>query len=74
MVVKCATGREVVDYPSGQQGIPLNAADHHLARQNPADSGGGASPLPANPVEPVWGLDGIVGFRCQNRRARPVSC
>ncbi len=41
VVVECATGREigtaVVDYPSGQQGILLNAADHHLARQNPAD-------------------------------------
>ncbi len=41
LVVDCADGREigtaVVDYPSGQQGILLDPADHHLARQNPAD-------------------------------------
>ena len=41
LVVDCANGREigtaVVDYPSGHQGIILNSADHHLARQNPAD-------------------------------------
>ena len=41
LVVDCKDGREigtaVVDYPSGHQGILLNPADHHLARQNPAD-------------------------------------
>jgi L-ribulokinase len=41
LVVDCANGREigtaVVNYPSGQQGILLNPADHHLARQSPAD-------------------------------------
>jgi L-ribulokinase len=41
LVVDCANGREigtaVVDYPSGYQGVLLNASDHHLARQNPAD-------------------------------------
>ncbi|MEO5914458.1 MAG: ribulokinase [Luteolibacter sp.] len=41
LVVDCKDGREigtaVVDYPSGNQGILLNPADHHLARQNPAD-------------------------------------
>ncbi|MDR2862314.1 MAG: ribulokinase [Puniceicoccales bacterium] len=41
LVVDCTDGREigaaVVDYPSGHQGILLNASDHHLARQNPAD-------------------------------------
>ncbi|MEI6606961.1 MAG: ribulokinase [Verrucomicrobiota bacterium] len=41
LVVDCADGREigtaVVGYPSGQQGVLLDGADHHLARQNPAD-------------------------------------
>ncbi|BCU78100.1 ribulokinase [Luteolibacter sp. LG18] len=41
LVVDCADGREigtaVVDYPSGHQGILLDSADHHLARQSPAD-------------------------------------
>ena len=41
LVVDCADGREigtaVVGYASGQQGVLLDPADHHLARQNPAD-------------------------------------
>ena len=41
LVVECATGRElgtaVVNYPSGDQGVLLDASDHQLARQNPAD-------------------------------------
>lgn len=41
LVVDCADGREigtaVVDYPSGNQGVLLNPADHHLARQKPSD-------------------------------------
>ena len=41
LVVDCADGRElgtaVVGYPSGHQGVLLDPADHHLARQNPAD-------------------------------------
>jgi L-ribulokinase len=41
LVVDCATGEELgsssVDYPSGHQGVLLDKADHHLARQNPAD-------------------------------------
>ena len=40
-MVDCADGREigtaVVGYASGQQGVLLDLADHHLARQNPAD-------------------------------------
>lgn len=41
LVVDCENGKEigtaVVDYPSGHQGILLDASNHHLARQNPAD-------------------------------------
>lgn len=41
LIVDCADGRElgtaVVEYPSGHQGVLLDPADHHLARQNPAD-------------------------------------
>ena len=41
VVVDCADGRSVgthvFDYPSGEQGILLDAKDPHLARQNPAD-------------------------------------
>ncbi|MCH7945576.1 MAG: ribulokinase, partial [Armatimonadetes bacterium] len=41
VVVSCADGAEVgtcvVDYPSGEQGILLEASDHNLARQFPGD-------------------------------------
>jgi L-ribulokinase len=41
VVVDCADGRMigtcVFNYPSGEQGVLLDARDPHLARQNPAD-------------------------------------
>ncbi|HEY8991728.1 MAG TPA: ribulokinase [Luteolibacter sp.] len=41
LVVRTSDGAElgvsVFNYPSGNQGIILDPADHHLARQNPAD-------------------------------------
>ncbi len=41
LVVRCADGKElgtcVVHYPSGHQGVLLDARDHHLARQHPGD-------------------------------------
>ncbi|MDQ8195813.1 ribulokinase [Coraliomargarita sp. SDUM461004] len=41
LIVNCQTGEElaagVVNYPSGQQGILLDAKDAHVARQSPAD-------------------------------------
>ncbi|MBX9725470.1 MAG: ribulokinase [Candidatus Obscuribacterales bacterium] len=41
LIVDCQNGTEIavssVDYPSGEQGILLDPADHNLARQNPCD-------------------------------------
>ena len=41
LVVRCRDGKEygsaVFNYPSGTQGILLDAKDHHLARQHPGD-------------------------------------
>ncbi|HVT73930.1 MAG TPA: ribulokinase [Lacunisphaera sp.] len=41
LVVRCADGAElascVVGYPSGREGVLLDARDHHLARQHPGD-------------------------------------
>jgi len=41
LIVDCVDGREigtcVIDYPSGEQGILLDPADHNLARQHPGD-------------------------------------
>jgi L-ribulokinase len=41
LIVRCADGKEfgtaVVEYPSGHQGILLDAKDHNVARQSPLD-------------------------------------
>jgi len=41
LIVDCANGKElasaVFPYPSGKEGVILDSADPHLARQNPAD-------------------------------------
>jgi L-ribulokinase len=41
LIVRCSDGAEagacVVDYPSGDQGVLLDADDHQVARQNPGD-------------------------------------
>lgn len=41
LVVRCSDGQEfgscVVPYPSGHQGVLLDAKDHNVARQHPAD-------------------------------------
>jgi len=41
LIVRCADGKEiassVVNYPSGHQGVLLDARDHNLARQAPGD-------------------------------------
>jgi L-ribulokinase len=44
LVVRSADGAEfgsaVVGYPSGDEGVMLDASDHHLARQAPAGLSG----------------------------------
>ena len=41
LIVRCSDGAEfgssVVNYPSGQEGVLLDARDHNLARQHPGD-------------------------------------
>lgn len=41
LIVDCGDGRElgscVIDYPSGRQGVLIDARDDHLARQSPVD-------------------------------------
>ncbi|HEY5778986.1 MAG TPA: ribulokinase [Terrimicrobiaceae bacterium] len=71
IVVDCSDGRElgsgVVDYPSGENGILLQASDHNLARQHPNDYFFGlersvrialeqASSVPAFSVEKIIGI------------------
>ena len=82
LVVDCADGREigtaVVDYPSGNQGILLNPADHHLARQNPADyifALENATRLAleaARAAEPSFSNDQVIGIGMDGTGSSPL--
>jgi L-ribulokinase len=82
LVVDCANGREigsaVVDYPSGQQGILLNVADHQLARQNPADylmalEQATLSALQAaHLMEPAFTADQVIGIGMDGTGSSPL--
>jgi L-ribulokinase len=82
LVVDCADGREigsaVVDYPSGHQGILLNPADHHLARQNPADylyalvEATRQALAAARQAEPAFSPDQVVGIGMDGTGSSPL--
>ncbi len=82
LVVDCANGREigtaVVDYPSGHQGVLLNAADHHLARQNPVDyvvALERATVLAleaASQAEPAFSRDRVIGIGMDGTGSSPL--
>ena len=81
VVVDTADGRvvgtRVFDYPSGDQGVLLDAKHPHLARQNPADyieglrvSLGGA--LEAAAAEPGFSRDRIIGIGVDTTGSTPL--
>ena len=82
VVVDCADGREagtcVIDYPSGHQGILLDAADHHLARQHPGDYlvaleqavHGALAEARAN--DPTFAPDKVVGLGMDGTGSSPI--
>ncbi len=82
LVVDCSDGREigtaVVDYPSGHQGILLDPADHHLARQNPQDYVFALekATLEALAVakrnEPSFSADQVVGIGMDGTGSSPI--
>ncbi len=61
LVVDVSNGRElasfVFEYPSGQAGIILDAADHNVARQDPADYIKGAEVAIKNAIKLAKGAD-----------------
>jgi L-ribulokinase len=82
LVVDCKDGREigtaVVDYPSGHQGILLDSADHHLARQNPADylyaleTATLRALEAARATEPSFSNDQVVGIGMDGTGSSPL--
>jgi len=81
LVVACATGEEVgtavVDYPSGDQGVLLDPADHHLARQNPADYLFGLEKsvklaLDEAKKNPAFSADHIIGIGVDTTGSSPI--
>lgn len=82
LVVDCRDGRElgtaVVDYPSGHQGILLNSADHHLARQNPADYVHALEKATleaiaaAKQADPAFSPDHVVGIGMDGTGSSPI--
>lgn len=81
LVVDCRDGSElatcVVNYPSGHQGILLDPADHHLARQNPADylygleksvTGALAEAL----TKPGFSADQVIGIGVDTTGSSPI--
>ena len=67
LVVRCSDGAElascVVDYPSGDQGVLLDPADHLLARQHPGDHLVGLERSVAGALARASGREGFAAGR-----------
>ncbi|HKZ31410.1 MAG TPA: ribulokinase [Vicinamibacteria bacterium] len=81
LVVDCADGRElgtaVFDYPSGEQGVLVDAKDPHLARQNPADYVLGlersvAAALAAAEAETGFSRQAVIGIGVDTTGSTPI--
>ena len=82
VIVATADGRElgtcVYEYPTGEAGILLDASDHNLARQNPADYLRGAevtiagAMAEAKQAEPSFDPQEIVGLGVDTTGSTPL--
>src|SRR5687767_15265341 len=81
IVAGCADGRplgtSVFDYPSGDQGVLLDARDPHVARQNPADyiAGLGASiagALKEAENQPGFARSRVIGIGVDTTGSTPL--
>jgi L-ribulokinase len=81
LIVDCADGREigtcVIEYPSGEQGILLDPADHNLARQHPGDYLVGVEQAVAGALgeaasEPGFSPDKVVGIGVDGTGSSPL--
>ncbi len=81
LVVRCADGAElataVFAYPSGREGLVLDASDHNLARQHPGDwlVGGDAAiriALAQAAAHPDFSADKVVGIGVDGTGSSPL--
>ena len=81
LVVRISDGAElgtcIFDYPSGKQGILLDPADHHLARQNPADYILGVENAVKGALAEAAGKDGfsadrVIGIGVDGTGSSPI--
>ena len=81
LVVDCADGRElgtaVCEYPSGEQGVLVDARDPHLARQSPADYVLGleqsvTGALAAAEAQPGFSRQGVIGIGVDTTGSTPI--
>jgi len=81
LVVDCVDGRSVgtrvFDYPSGTQGVLLDARDPHLARQNPADYLVGLETsiqgaLDEADADPSFARDRVIGIGVDTTGSTPL--
>ena len=82
VIVATADGREVgtcvYEYPTGEAGILLDASDHNLARQNPADYLRGAevtiagAMAQAKQAEPSFDPQDVVGLGVDTTGSTPL--
>jgi L-ribulokinase len=81
VVVRCAdgatVGTSVFDYPSGEQGVILDARDVHLARQHPGDYIEGlrasvTGALAAASSDPSFSRDRVIGIGVDTTGSTPL--
>jgi len=81
LIVDTATGRElgscVVNYPSGKEGILLDAHDHHVARQHPGDYLFGVEQsvkgaLAQAAQDPAFSSDQVIGIGVDSTGSSPI--
>jgi L-ribulokinase len=81
VVVRCAdgatVGTSVFDYPSGEQGVILDARDVHLARQHPGDYIEGlrasvTDALAAAASDPSFSRDRVIGIGVDTTGSTPL--
>ena len=81
LIVDCTDGREigtcVINYPSGEQGILLDPADHNLARQFPGDYLVGVEQAVAGALEeaasePAFSPEQVVGIGVDGTGSSPI--
>lgn len=81
LIVRCSDGQEfgscVVNYPSGHQGVLLDAKDHNVARQSPLDylhclEAATRGALAVAAQQPGFSADQVIGIGVDTTGSSPI--